>query len=255
MITMPCPFCQTPIEGADLDAFGHAGLAHVQADHADLPYPDMAVRNFFEGMARMTGGTERLDSIGAVEVHPVTEDRIDDWLAFFDFDAMTTMPEYSSCYCLEPHDLEPGGESMPMAHWTERRAAMIERLRSGTTVGYLAYVDGRPVGWVNASKRGDYSLFRRGDEVDDCTIGVACFAVAPPYQGHGVSKALLDRVVADAPQRQAEAVEAYPFNPDVERPTDFRGPRAIYDRAGFAEVQIRTHHTVVRREVEAAAAD
>ena len=251
-VTEPCPFCQQPIEGDDLDSFGHAGLAHVKAEHTDLPYPDMAVRNYFEGMARMTGGTERLDTIGPIEIHPVTEDRIDDWLAFFDFDAMTTIPQYSSCYCAEPHQLEPGGDTMPIVHWTERRALMIERLRSGTTVGYLAYVDGRAVGWVNASKRGEYSLFRREDEADDCTVGIACFAVAPPYQGHGVSKALLDRVIADAPQRGAEAVEAYPFNPGVDAEADFRGPRSIYDRAGFTEVKIRTNDTVVRRPLDAA---
>ena len=249
MITKPCPFCQVPLDGVDLDAFGRVGLAHVRSEHPDLPYPDMAVRNFFEGMARMTGGTERLESIGPIEVHPVTDDRIDDWLAFFDFDATTTIPQFSSCYCLEPHERDPALPSMPEAHWSERRAAMVDRLRSGATVGYLAYAGDRPVGWVNASKRGDYSMFRRDDEADDCTIGISCFAVAPPYQGHGVSKALLDRVLADAAGRRADAVEAYPFNPDVTPDADFRGPRAIYDKAGFTEVKIRTHDTVVRRPV------
>jgi GNAT superfamily N-acetyltransferase len=247
-ITKPCPYCATELSGDDLEAFGHAGLAHIKADHADLPYPDMSVRNYFEGMARMTGGIERLDSIGPVEVHPVTEDRIDDWLVFFDFDAMTAIPEYAACYCAEPHDTEPGAERSP-EHWTERRAAMIERLRNGTTVGYLAYVAGRPVGWVNASKRGDYSLFRRDDEADDCTVGIACFAVAPPYQGHGVSKALLDRVVADAPSRGATAVDAYPFNADTDRQVDFRGTRNTFDRAGFTKVKVRTRDTVVRLRV------
>jgi GNAT superfamily N-acetyltransferase len=251
MHTEPCPFCGSTIEGADLDAFGRAGLAHVRSEHRDVPYPDMAVRNYFEGMARMTGGTERLESIGAVEVHPVTEDRIDDWLDYFDHHAMTAIPQYAACYCLEPHALEPGAESMPEAHWSDRRAAMIERLRQGTTFGYLAYVDGQPAGWVNASLRCHYSLYRRGDEADDQTIGVSCFAVAPPFQFHGVAKALLDRVLADAPERGVTAVEAYPFNADTERDVDFRGTRSMFDRAGFTEVKIRTRDTVVRRPVVA----
>lgn len=251
-ISRPCPFCASVIEAPDLEAFGHAGLAHVRAEHPDTPYPGMAVRNYMEGLARMTGSAERLDSIGPIEIHPVTEDRIDDWLAFFDFDAMVATPQWASCYCLEPHDLAPGAESMPETHWTERRAAMVERLQAGSTVGYLAYVDGRPAGWVNASKRGDYSLYRRGDDADDCTIGVACFAVAPAFQGHGVAKALLARVIADAPERGADVVEAYPFKPDVEVEAQFRGPRSMYDRVGFQLVAERGNDTVVRYPVRRA---
>jgi GNAT superfamily N-acetyltransferase len=249
MYTKPCPFCGAEIHGADLGEFGLAGLGHVRSEHSDQPYPDMAVRNYFEGMARMTGGTERLGELGAIEVHQVTEDRIDDWLDYFDHHAMTTIPEYSACYCMEPHELVPGSASMPEAHWTERRAAMVERLRNGTTVGYLAYVDGKPAGWVNASLRCHYSLYRRDDEADDETIGISCFAVAPPYQFHGVAKALLDRVIADAPAREAAAIEAYPFNPDTERQVDFRGTRSMFDRAGFTEVASRARDTVLRRDV------
>ncbi|MGH9005738.1 MAG: hypothetical protein ACRDYV_21635, partial [Acidimicrobiia bacterium] len=86
MLSTPCHVCGEAIEGEDLGAIGEAGLAHVRARHPDeVPYPDMAVRNYFEGQARMTGGSERLAEIGAVEIHPVSEDRLDDWLAFFDF--------------------------------------------------------------------------------------------------------------------------------------------------------------------------
>ena len=133
----------------------------------------------------------------------------------------------------------------------EKRARMIELFRSGGVFGYLAYVDGRPAGWLNASTRADYRMFRRDDADDACTIGLACFAVAPPYRFHGVSKALLDRALADAPERGASWVEAYPFNPD--RPNDnpdFRGPRSMYDARDFTEVKVRAHDTVVRRPVE-----
>jgi GNAT superfamily N-acetyltransferase len=245
----PCPFCGTDIEGGDLDAFGRAGLAHLRAEHPDEPYPDMAVRNFFEGMARMTGGTERLESIGSIEVRPVTADRIDDWLDFFDHHAMTTIPQFAACYCLEPHEREAEAESVPEMHWTERREEMVERLRAGTTVGYLAYVDGQPAGWVNASLRCQYPAFRQDDGADDDTIGISCFAVAPPYQFHGVAKALLDRVIADAPARGAAAVEGYPFNPERERLVDFRGSRSMFDHAGFTEVRVCADDTIVRRPV------
>jgi GNAT superfamily N-acetyltransferase len=130
---------------------------------------------------------------------------------------------------------------------------MVARLRAGTTYGYLAYVGGRPGGWVNASIRAEYSLFRRGDGAqpgDDVVVGVACFIVAPPYRRHGLSRALLERVIADAPQRGAAYVEAYPLR--EHRGTDagrFRGAREMYDALGFEPVAERVHDVVVRRSV------
>ncbi len=246
MISKPCFLCGRAIEGEDLAAYGKAGLAHVRVEHPDdVPYPDGAVINYFEGEARMTGSAERLDEIGTIEVHPVTEDRIDDWLQFFDFDAMVGTPQNAGCYCLEPHERVPGERPLAVAHWTERRAAMVERLRDGTSVGYLGYVDGRPAGWVNASMRGDCSLFRRDDVHDTDTVSVACFAIAPPYRRHGMARVLLDAVLADVMARGASRVEAYPANAETPAGSGFRGDRRMYDAAGFREVRARTHDTVV----------
>jgi hypothetical protein len=50
-----------------------------------------------------SGGTQRLLEIGDITVHPVTKDRIDDWLRFFDHDGFAGNPDWASCYCLEPH--------------------------------------------------------------------------------------------------------------------------------------------------------
>jgi GNAT superfamily N-acetyltransferase len=246
MISHPCVVCGAPLEGEDLEAYGEAGLAHTRAAHPELPYGDMAVRNTFEGAARMTGGADRLDQIGEVELHPVSEDRIDDWLAFFDFDATVTTPHNAACYCLEPHELAPHQPQPEPRHWRERRKQMVDLLRRGIAFGYLAYVDGRPAGWVNASRRADCSLYRRGDEVDETTVSVACITIAPPYQGHGLARLLLDRVIADAAARGATAVEAYPPNADVPAGMNYRGGRGVYDDAGFTEVKVRTYDTVVR---------
>jgi GNAT superfamily N-acetyltransferase len=249
VINKACDMCGVVIEGVDLRAYGDAFLAHVRADHADLPYPDAAVRNYGEGLARMTGSAERLEAIGAVEIHPVTDDRIDDWLDLFDHKVFAGFPQWSACYCTEPH-LFTGEPGSNMGPWQEKRSVMIDNLRSGVTFGYLAYVDGEAAGWVNASMRCDYALFRRGDDDDASTVGVSCFAIAPPYRGHGIAKRLLDRVVADAADRGATWVEAYPFNEGRGNDNpDFRGPRPIYDERGFTEVKVRQRDTVVRRTV------
>jgi GNAT superfamily N-acetyltransferase len=232
------------MDAESIETFGDVFVAHCTEAHADLPFPEPAVRAYGQSMARMTGPAERLDDLGTVEIHPVTAERIDDWLHLFDHDLFVTTPENGSCYCLEPHEIGGTAPHVPWTDWQARRAAMAERLRAGTTYGYLAYVDGRPAGWVNASMRCDETLFRRGDDADDTTVGIACFAIAPPYRGHGLAPQLLERVVADAAARGAAAVQAYPFNEAAG--SGFRGARSMYETHGFTQVALRQRDAVLQ---------
>lgn len=249
-----CFECNARIESDDLAGLGDAFVAHARGNH-EWPFPDQAIRNYAEAMQRLTGGSERLPAIGTVEVHPVIDERIDDWLTFFDHDAFVGTPEWAACYCLEPHKAVPGEEPSDVPHWSDNRAAMVERLRARHATGFLAYVEGRAAGWVNASLRSDYSLYRRGpaaEPADDQVIGVSCFIIAPPYRRHGIAAALLDRVLDGASDRGAGWVEAYPFKEGVARPDDaggFRGPRSMYDERGFEQVAERERDFVVRKKV------
>jgi hypothetical protein len=147
------------IEADDSDGVADAFVAHGQESHT-WPYPEAAIRNYARNYAeateRLTGDTERLSEIAAITVHPVTKDRADDWLRFFDHDGFAGNPDWASCYGLDPH--VPATPAQPERAWCETRATVAERLRGGTTFGYLAYIDGRPAGWVNASLRSDYGL-------------------------------------------------------------------------------------------------
>jgi GNAT superfamily N-acetyltransferase len=248
-----CFECQTTITAQDLGRLGDALVAHARSQH-DWPYSDQAIRNFAEATQRLTGPGERLESIGGVTVQEVTEERIDDWFKFFDHDAFVGMPEWAACYCLEPHVRHP---SRPQEgddpSWRDNREAMASRLKGGSSVGYLAYVDGKPAGWVNASMRSTYSLYQGvdpGGPEPERVIGVSCFIVAPPYRQHGLAEALLDRVIEDGAERGAQWVEAYPFNKLSETDAgNFRGPRSMYDSRGFETVEVRDRDTVVRRPI------
>lgn len=253
-MNLDCFDCGGTIDAGDLAGLGDAFLAHARQHH-DWPFPDGAIRNYAEATQRLTGPSERLDSIGAITVEPVTEARIDDWLAFFDHEAFVGKPEWAACYCLEPHVTEPAAlddrEEAP--HWRANRDAMVARLRRGEAQGYLAYVDGHAAGWVNASKRSDYALYREGpaaDPADADVIGVSCFVIAPPYRRHGVAAALLDRVLDDAAASGAAWVEAYPFNETrSDDAGNFRGMRSMYDERGFRPITTGPRHTVVRRAI------
>ena len=249
-----CFACATLLEAADADAIADAFVLHGRANHS-WSYPEEALRNYArnygEATVRLTGSTIRLKEITDVAVHPATEDRIDDWLQFFDHDGFAGNPDWASCYCLEPHAPAPPEE--PERRWRDTRATMIGRLRSGTTYGYLAYVDDRVAGWVNASLRSDYSLFQGVDPTGPApqsVVAVSCFVIAPPYRRHGVAAALLDRVIEDAAARGAAWIEGYPHNePKANDAAHFRGPRSMYVGRGFAPIEVQERYTVMRRPV------
>jgi len=256
-VKVKCFGCDASIEAGDGDAVVAAFVVHGQQNHS-WSFPEDAIRNYARNYAeateRLTGSVERLPKIADITVHPVTEDRIDDWLQFFDHDGFAGNPDWASCYCLEPH--VPATPEHPERAWRETRAAMADRLRRCATFGYLAYVGGRPAGWVNASLRSDYGLFRdvvsNGPEATS-VVGISCFVIAPPFRRHGVASALLDRVIADAPGRGATWIEAYPHNkPEDSDASHFRGPRSMYDARGFTSIEVRDRDTVMRRPAPAA---
>ena len=247
-----CFECDAVIEAADPDAVADALVAHGQTSHV-WSYPDEAIRNygrnFAEAAERLSGAVERLPEIGEVGVYPVSEDRVKDWLEFFDHDGFAGNPDWASCYCLEPH--VPATPELPERPWRETRANMAEQLRSNITIGYLAYVGGRPVGWVNASLRSNYGLYQSvdpGGPDPSSVIGVSCFVIAPPFRRHGIASALLDRVIADAPERGVSWIEGYPHNePEASDAGHFRGTRSMYEERGFEPIEVRGRYTVVRR--------
>lgn len=247
-----CDACGEWIRGAELAAFGDAYLAHVRSRHPDWPFPDIAIRNVAEATQRLTGSTERLEVLGEVSIQPVVGARISDWLSFFDHEAFAGNPVDAGCYCIGPHVLarsDRGG--VELRPWRQNRELMCELLCSGSTAGYLAYVDGRPAGWVNASKRSDCSAHRLGkgaDPADEDVISVSCFVIAPPYRRHGLATALLERVVADASTRGAGWIEAYPRNESAETDAgNCWGHLGMFTSFGFDVVEVRDSDTVMRR--------
>jgi len=251
---MKCFECAARLDADAPEALAQAFVAHGDEQHT-WSYPEAAIRtyarNYGEATERLSGAAPRLEEIGDIAIHPVTEDRVDDWLRFFDYDGFAGNPDWASCYCLEPH--VPATPEQPERPWRDARSAVAGRLRCGATYGYLAYALGRVMGWVNASLRSEYGLHRlvEADGPDPgSVIGVACYVIAPPFRRHGVASALLDRVIADAPGRGASWVEAYPDNePRADDAGHFRGPRSMYDARGFRPVKVRERDTVVRRPV------
>jgi GNAT superfamily N-acetyltransferase len=246
MLTEVCEACDTKLSGTDRAELLAASVDHFNTAHPEWGLNETSVSNWLDAKKRLTGSTERLPEIGDVEVHRVTGERVDDLLKFFDHDGFAGNPGWASCYCVFYHQDEPpmtGGRP-----WRQNRAEIEERLRAGSTTGFLAYVDGRAAGWCNASPRSAYPIRRKGMEDDEVGV-VACFVIAPAYRRHGLSRKLLDAALENFKQSGIKQVQAHPMIGAEADAPNYHGPYSLYKGAGFKEVERDERSAVVIKEL------
>ncbi|HVO19458.1 MAG TPA: GNAT family N-acetyltransferase [Anaeromyxobacter sp.] len=188
--------------------------------------------------------------MAAIEVKPLSPPLAEDYLALFDT-AFEDNRDWSGCYCLYYHSADEAWEAGPesaAAHRAERAA----QLARGEAPGYLAYLEGRPVGWLNAGPREAYQNLRGLPGGGPGEAMVMCFLVLPGARGRGVAGALLDFALQDLKRRGLRAVEAYP--PTHAAPpgglsweaASYKGPLSLYLVRGF-KLEERGGRRVARR--------
>ena len=136
-----------------------------------------------------------------------------------------------------------GGKSRP--------ELLREQMRGGPPApGYLAYLDGVPVGWVGVGVRSETPRLvhsRTIPALDDLPVwSIGCFQIRPGYRRRGVARALLDGVVEAARAAGAPGVEAYPIDPEgrrVEVGAGFVGIASMFDAAGFRRAMVTGGHS------------
>ena len=242
-LTTTCP-CGVSVAGPDRETLAQAVVDHCHEQHQEWQVTIQAARNLLDALDRLTGPTERLEAIGPVEVHPAAGGRVADVLAFFDHEVFADNPGWASCYCRFHH--------VAGTEWGERPAAtnrgdLEAGLDSGRTTAFVATVDGRLAGWCNASLRREYPAHRDGSPDDDDTAAIVCFAVAPPYRGHGVARRLVDATIDGLRAANVRAVEAYPVRDPASGAAAYHGTVPMFEAAGFAIVRDDDTGIVMRR--------
>ncbi len=175
-----------------------------------------------------------------ISICKLTPELLGDWLSYFDKDAFTDNDGWCGCYCMCYHwDSELAKKrswncDKDSAEFNREQA--VNLIKSGRMQGYLAYIDGKVVGWCNANNKKSYNnvMFNFAQEVPDNgekIKSIACFSVAPKYRGSGVATALLEYVCMDAKNDGFDFVEAYPFERNENHA--YHGPLTMYKTAGF----------------------
>jgi ribosomal protein S18 acetylase RimI-like enzyme len=168
-----------------------------------------------------------------VKIHTLSPARRGDFLAFFDGEAFSDNPKWSSCYC------QCFYEDHRSVRWAQRsaaenRACAVHRIGVGEMQGLLAYQDGKVIGWCNAAPR--TLLHALDDEPIEGAerVGtILCFLVAPDARGRGVATSLLAAACAALKSKGLAIVEANPRTQTRKDSENHFGPLAMYLAAGF----------------------
>lgn len=168
---------------------------------------------------------------------PLTPERRQDYLQFFDTRAFTDNSKWSSCYCYFPiHD--PARIEWQARTAAENRASVSDCITSGTTSGVLAYLGDEVVGWCHAGPWSMYPMLQEIPETDTDRLGVIfCFVVAPGHRGQGVARSLLGAACDSLREQGLTAVRAKPLRNAQGAAANHLGPLSMYLAAGFEIVR------------------
>jgi RimJ/RimL family protein N-acetyltransferase len=182
----------------------------------------------------MTATSRPPEPQAAVEVLPLNAARLADFLEFFDGDAFADNPKWASCYC------QCFYEDHSKVRWASRtaaenRAAACRRIGEGAMQGFLAYRDGRVIGWCNAAPRPLLHALDPEPIPDGAVAGtILCFLVTPAARGGGVATALLRGACAAMRAQGMHFVDANPRPGATGTGENHYGPLSMYLAAGFS---------------------
>jgi GNAT superfamily N-acetyltransferase len=181
-----------------------------------------------------------------IEIQKLMPEHAEAYARFFEETPHSEKPNEKefTCYCVwwcnDDHDVNNIEHLMKREL---RREYAIQKIREGRLKGYLAFYNGKVVGWCNANAKADcltcYCWRRFMGEVPVEEPGsvrvksVFCFLIAPEFRRKGVAKLLLNRVCEDAKTDGFDVVEAYPMKEYVNEAVDFMGPAGLFFESGF----------------------
>jgi GNAT superfamily N-acetyltransferase len=178
-----------------------------------------------------------------ITIKPLIPELSADYFDFFFFFAFTDDSPYR-CYCqvyqMTKEQYQTTYNNTVKNPGLASREAAERQIANGVLRGYLAYADGKSIGWCNANDRANYPAEPVYDvpfhaPAEKKEKAVICFEIAPEYRGKGVATALLNRVIADAKTEGYLAVVGFPVMRSERYEWDCTGPIRLYEKAGLAK--------------------
>jgi len=187
-----------------------------------------------------------------IEIRKLTPDLAEDYVHFFDITPHSEIPDSDDCkcycvwWCNEDHDVNNIDN---LSSKEKRRNYAIQKIRENKIQGYLAYHDGKVVGWCNTNTKADclkcycWRRLMRDVPTEELATGIRvksifCFLVAREFRRKGITKLLLERVCQDAVDDGFDFIEAYPLKEYMNEAKDYMGPAGLFKKYGFTIIEV-----------------
>lgn len=181
-----------------------------------------------------------MSDLGTPQIEPATPDRWDDVVELLGESGE------AGCWCQAWRGLDAkarsGGRSRPQL--------LHDQMAGTPPPGFVAYLDGVPVGWVGIGVRTETPRLMRSRTIpavdEEPVWSIGCFRIRPGHRRRGIATALLGAVVEAARDAGAPGIEAYPIDPQgrrVEVGAGFVGILSMFDAAGFRRVLVTDAHS------------
>jgi GNAT superfamily N-acetyltransferase len=176
------------------------------------------------------------DTAAALEIHPLTAERLPDLAALF---GQGGDPKWCWCSFFRLRNVDfKGATATSNRGVLERAVTTTEAV--GRAPGLVAYRDGEAIGWVSLGPRDDYARLQGSRvlaPIDEKPVwSIVCFVVARSARKQGVANTLLEAAVAYAREHGATLLEGYPIETDGQRvpaANVYKGTLTMFERAGF----------------------
>jgi GNAT superfamily N-acetyltransferase len=127
------------------------------------------------------------------------------------------------------------------------KLAMKALVDQNESVGLLAYVDGKPVGWCAIAPRGAYPKLENSKvwkRIDDKQVwSITCLFIAKSFRRKGISFELVKGAINYCKASHISIIEAYPIVPYGDKIPDafaWTGFPVIFEKAGFVVAERRS---------------
>ncbi len=170
-----------------------------------------------------------------LEIQKLSKKNVDDFLNFFDERAFCDNPDWADCYCRFFYFSDE--RKWEACTSEQNRAEAASEITCGRMNGYLAYENGRTVGWCNADDIMNYSRILADEDIPNKKgikkAAVVCFVIDPDFRRRGVASGLLTAVCNDFAGTGYDYIEAYPRKHADSNAGNYHGHLRMFQSAGF----------------------
>lgn len=183
-----------------------------------------------------------------------------EYINFFENRGLIDGDINKGCYCVwhhwtDKHEHERSELPKEERPFVKRNYA-ITLIRECRLNGFVAYHDGKIVGFCNADNKENYFRLSKssnpdswiGINDDDKVLSIVCYVVDVSMRGKGVATALLDGVCKYAVENGFNYIEAYPAQ-GLFNANHCGGPFSMYEKLNFIILDNQETERIARKKL------